>query len=50
MFKVNTKKAIGVVLVSLLSILNVFTPCSSVPIVNLEHVIADWVEILRVVY
>ena len=28
--------------VSLLLILNTFTPCSSVSIVNFEHVIADW--------
>ena len=33
--------AIGVFLVSLLLTLNIFTPCSSVSIVNFEHVIAD---------
>ena len=32
----------SVVLVSLLLTLNIFTPCSSVPVVNFEHVIAGW--------
>ena len=45
MLKVNnkdTRTTLGVVLVSLLLTLNNFTPCSSVSIVNFEHVIADW--------
>ena len=32
----------SVVLVSLLLTLNIFQPCSSVSIVNFEHVIAGW--------
>ena len=47
MFKVNNKDAIGVVLVSLLLTLNIFIPCSSVSIVNFEHVNADWTNDLR---
>ena len=46
MFKVNNEDARttpGVVLVSLLLNLNIFTPSSNVSIVNLEHVIAGWV-------
>ena len=46
MFKVNnkdTKATPGVALVSLLLILNIFTPCSSVSIVNFERVNTDWV-------
>ena len=35
--------AIGIVLVSLLLTLNIFTPCSSVFIVKFEHVIPGWV-------
>ena len=38
MFKVNNNDTIGVVLVSW----TYFTPCSSVSIVNIEHIIADW--------
>ena len=34
----------GVILVSLLLTLNIFTPCSSVSIVNFQHVIAGWVS------
>ena len=47
MLKVNnkdTRTTLGVVLVSLLLTLNNFTPCSSVSIVNFEHVIAGWAE------
>ena len=43
MFKVNhkdTRTTPGVVQVSLLLILNYFTPCSSVSIANFVHVIA----------
>ena len=46
MFKVNfkdTRTTPGVALVSLLSTLTYFTPCSSVSIVNLEQVNAGWV-------
>ena len=42
--------AIGFVLVSLLLTLNVFTPCSSVSIVNFEHVIASCVEDSSIVF
>ena len=49
MLKVNNKDTRmtprmtpGVVLVSLLLTLNIFPPCSSVSIVNFEHVIAGW--------
>ena len=38
MFKVNNKDAIGVVLVSLLSTLNIFTPWAGVSFVNIEQV------------
>ena len=41
MFKVNNKDT-GVVLVSLLLTWTYFTPCSSVSIVNLEQLNADW--------
>ena len=49
MFKVNnkcTRTTPGVVLLSLslTSIVNYFTPCSSVSIVNFEHVITGWVD------
>ena len=46
MFGVNntdTRTTLGVALMSLLLTLTYFTPCSSVSIVNFEHVIADWV-------
>ena len=46
MFKVNkkdTRTTPGVVLVSLLLTLNIFTPCSSVSIVNFKQVKAGWV-------
>ena len=42
MFKVSNKDVNGVVLVSLSLTLNIFTPSSSVSIVNFEHVIAGW--------
>ena len=48
MIKVNdtdTKRRHGVVLVSLLLTLNVFHFCSTVSIVNFEHVIAGWISI-----
>ena len=41
MFRVNNKDT--VVLVSLILTLNNFKPCSSVSVVNFEHVIAGWV-------
>ena len=43
MFKVNNKDAIGVDVVTLLLTLNIFTACSSVSMVNFEHVTVDWV-------
>ena len=36
------KTTLRIVLVSILLNMNIFTPCSSVSIVNFEHVIADW--------
>ena len=42
MFKVNNKDTNSVVLVSLLLTLMIFTPGSSVSVVNFEHVIATW--------
>ena len=45
MFKVNNRHqndANDVVLVSLLLTLTYFTPCSSVSIVNFDHVIDGW--------
>ena len=42
MFKVSNKDVNGVVLVSLSLTLNIFTPSSSVSIVNFEHVITGW--------
>ena len=39
MFKVNNKNTI---ILSLLLTLNKFQPCSSVSIVNFEHVKAEW--------
>ena len=45
MLKVNnkdTRTTPAVVLVSLLLVLTYFTPCSSVSIVNPEHVNVDW--------
>ena len=39
----NQNDAFGVVLVSLLLTWTYFTACSSVSIVNFQHVIADWV-------
>ena len=44
MFRVYNKDAIGVVLVSLLLTLNIFTLCSSVSIFNFEYVIAGWIH------
>ena len=46
MFKVN-KNANGLVLVSLLLTLNIFTPCSSVSIVKFEQVNAGWDAICK---
>ena len=46
MFKVNnkdTRTTPGIILVSLLLTLNIFSPCSSVSIVNFKHVTAGWV-------
>ena len=38
----HQRHVIGIVLVSFLLTLNIFTPCSSVSIANFEHVIASW--------
>ena len=44
---IETKQIVknGIVLVSLLLTLNIFTTCFSVVIVNFEHVITGWVMI-----
>ena len=48
LLKVNNRDAIGVILESLLLTLNIFhTKCSSVFIVNFEHISADWDEWIK---
>ena len=41
-FIVNFEYISNIVLVSLLLTLNNFTPCSSIFVINFEHVIASW--------